>query len=62
MFDYITWPFLGSIATSIIGNFSDQSNYNKKSNKFFNIGFYIGFTFGVVRAYTGKPLIKYFLN
>lgn len=62
MINYIFWGFVGSSSGYVLGTSIEGIIYKKNSNKIFNIGFFIGLTIGVVRAYAGKPIIEYFLQ
>ena len=62
MLNYLFWGLVGSLSGYVLGTSIESIIYKKKSKKFFNNGFFIGLTIGVVRAYTGKPIFEYFLN
>ena len=62
MLNYLLWGFVGSLSGYALGTSIETIIYKKNSNKLFNNGFFIGLTIGVVRAYTGKPIIEYCFN
>ena len=62
MLNYLFWGLVCSLSGYSLDTSIEKIIYKKNSNKLFNNGFFIGLTIGVVRAYTGKPIVEYFFN
>ena len=62
MLNYLFWGLVGSLSGYSLGTSIEQIICKKYSHKLFNNGFFVGLTIGLVRAYTGKPIVEYFFN